>query len=46
MIPSESHFQQLLAENGYEVAKLGGDVVRVHGVEKGFRAAPEGNALA
>jgi hypothetical protein len=42
-----SQVEQVLAENGYEVAELGDDVLRVRDVETGiaFRAALEGNVL-
>ena len=51
MTPTEtpviSQVEQVLAENGYEVTELGGDVLRVRDLETGisFRAALEGNVL-
>lgn len=51
MTPTEtpviSQVEQVLAENGYEVSEVNGDVLRVRDVETGisFRAALEGNVL-
>jgi hypothetical protein len=42
-----SQVEQVLAESGYEVSELGGDVLRVRDLETGIslRAALEGNVL-
>ena len=51
MTPTEtpviSQVEQVLAENGYEVTELGGDVLRVRDLDTSisFRAALEGNVL-
>ncbi|HYO80155.1 MAG TPA: hypothetical protein VES20_02035 [Bryobacteraceae bacterium] len=45
--PAISHIEELLAENGYEVTDLGGDVLRARDPETGIalQAALEGNVL-